>query len=277
MQNKLFKRVLTGVLSSALVIATATPAYGALVPTEGKKKVVKSMAIGYIGSDGSMKDVAKNDEVKIDFPSNAKDANYVAKASFGVVLEGKGAGKGVVVKVDGKKVANGVDAFDIDQAAAGEAGTKKVQVISKAKTKKGKKLKTPFSVSFAEKADWTVATDLKAEIDKKTLGIGETAQITATVTPEGALVEYASLDEAVATVDDKGVVTAVGEGSADILVCSGDKIETITVTVTKEAAAVEVKGVSLSNTTPKVGDTINAIIDPADATNVASYQWYTGS
>jgi hypothetical protein len=39
---------------------------------------------------------------------------------------------------------------------------------------------------------------------------------------------------------------------------------------------VEVTGVTLSTTTPKVGDTITANVEPSNATNVATYAWFYG-
>ena len=240
MQNKsVMKKIATGVLSAALVFATALPAQGALVPTEGKKKVVKSMAITNLKTDGTIVDVAKNDEVKVTFPANAKDANYVAAAAFGITLEGKGAAKGAVVKCDGKKIENGVDAFAIAQLAAGEAQTNKIQVISKAKTKKGKKLKVPFTVTFEADASWVTVTDFSASISPAAIKVGDTATISYTTTPADATidVDYLSSDEAIATVDEKGVVTGVAAGDATITVIPDgnlDLAKDVTVKVTEE-------------------------------------------
>jgi len=53
------------------------------------------------------------------------------------------------------------------------------------------------------------------------------------------------------------------------------KVITKKMTITlKKIDAVPVTGVTLSNTAPKVGDTINAVTTPANANNVAGYQWY---
>lgn len=56
--------------------------------------------------------------------------------------------------------------------------------------------------------------------EKDTMLVGETQQLTAEILPEQAESEltWSSLDEGVLTVDQNGVVTAVGEGSADIVV-----------------------------------------------------------
>lgn len=62
------------------------------------------------------------------------------------------------------------------------------------------------------------------ELDKETLVIAEpggTGTLLATVIPENALIKdvrWSSSDETVATVDEHGVVTAVGKGEAVITV-----------------------------------------------------------
>jgi uncharacterized protein YjdB len=71
--------------------------------------------------------------------------------------------------------------------------------------------------------------------------IGETAELSATVHDEegveieGAQVTWSSSDESVATVDEDGVVEAVGEGTAIITAESGDAEGTIEVTVELDA------------------------------------------
>ena len=66
---------------------------------------------------------------------------------------------------------------------------------------------------------------------------GETKQIEATVTPEDAdnqKVTWVSGDEAVATVDENGLITAVANGTADITVTTDDGKKTAVVQVTVE-------------------------------------------
>ena len=77
-------------------------------------------------------------------------------------------------------------------------------------------------------------------LDKSTLSLeeGATGNLVATISPENAsykAVRFTSSDEAIATVDDKGLVTAVAPGSADITVESienGSKTAKCTLTVT---------------------------------------------
>jgi uncharacterized protein YjdB len=72
--------------------------------------------------------------------------------------------------------------------------------------------------------------------------VGETASLTATVLDAdggeipGAEVAWSSSDEGVATVDEDGVVTAVGDGAATITATSGDASGGAVVTVETESA-----------------------------------------
>ena len=79
-------------------------------------------------------------------------------------------------------------------------------------------------------------------LDKQTLAltVGETARLTATVFPQAAedrTVVWVSSDEAVATVDDRGLVTAVAEGEAVITAQAGDQ-EAVCRIVVKIPAAI---------------------------------------
>ncbi len=81
----------------------------------------------------------------------------------------------------------------------------------------------------------------KVEADRSEIEIeiGETDKITATITPDNATVKdvvFESDDESIVIVDENGNITAVGEGTATIIVKSKDdnsKYDLITVTVKK--------------------------------------------
>ena len=63
------------------------------------------------------------------------------------------------------------------------------------------------------------AKSVKAQLDQETLSVGQTAQITASVSPEDATLQgvtYESRKPEVATVDENGVVTGMSRGSATI-------------------------------------------------------------
>ncbi len=111
-----------------------------------------------------------------------------------------------------------------------------------------------------------------------TLEVGETQQLSATVAPSNATeksVTYASKTQGIASVDDKGLVTAKVAGEAEIVVSTvdGDKKDTCTVTVNEPV--VNVTGVTVAPKT-STGETgtagerqLTATVAPANATNKA--------
>lgn len=115
-----------------------------------------------------------------------------------------------------------------------------------------------------------------------TVKVGGTAQLTATVTPEGAPqdVSFTSSNTAVATVDKTGKVTGVKLGTATITVKTASGNKTATCKVTVSSATVAVTGVKLNKTTLglKVGasETLTATVSPSDATNT-NVTWKSSS
>lgn len=112
------------------------------------------------------------------------------------------------------------------------------------------------------------------ELDKASLTLteGDTYTLKATVKPDDAYEKtptWSSSNTSVATVSDKGVVTAVKAGTATITAKCGGKTATCEVTV--QAKAIAVTGVSLNTTslTLTVGDkqTLKATVTPSNATN----------
>ena len=102
------------------------------------------------------------------------------------------------------------------------------------------------------------------------LRVGQTVTLTATVQPEDATdktVTWSSSNEAVATVDAEGKVTAKALGKAVITASCGDASATCAVTV----VATPVESVTLNQTTAslRVGQTVTltATVQPEDATD----------
>ena len=98
-----------------------------------------------------------------------------------------------------------------------------------------------------------------------TIQVGNTKQLTATVTPEGAAtVAWKSSNPTVATVDDKGLVTAVAKGEAYITATAGGKVGMCSVTVFEEGqTVVTLDKPSLSLVKGK-SDTLHATVEPAE-------------
>ena len=85
---------------------------------------------------------------------------------------------------------------------------------------------------------------VSVEVETVEIAEGETAAIVVTVTPEDASVKdvtFTSSDEAIATVDEEGNITAVAPGTATITVTTvdGEKTATCEVTVTPKVVPVE--------------------------------------
>lgn len=102
-----------------------------------------------------------------------------------------------------------------------------------------------------------------------TLNEGETATLKATVLPKDAseqVVTWSSSDESIVTVDQKGKINAVKQGTADILAQAGDKQATCKVTVIKKVSSITLDKESL---TLLVGETstLTATVLPDDATD----------
>jgi hypothetical protein len=75
-------------------------------------------------------------------------------------------------------------------------------------------------------------TSIDLEADEMKLAAGDKGQLTAKVDPAGTAVTWSSDQEAIATVDANGLVTAVAMGTAIITAKAGDKMATCEVTVT---------------------------------------------
>lgn len=136
----------------------------------------------------------------------------------------------------------------------------------------GKTASCKVTVTAATVAVEGVTLD-KTEI---TLKEGESATLTATVTPEKATnkaVSWTSDDPEVATVDGKGKVTAVAEGEATVTVTTEDGGKTAVCHVTVTAATVAVESVTLdrSELTLEEGEseTLTATVAPENASNKA--------
>ncbi len=125
-------------------------------------------------------------------------------------------------------------------------------------------------------------TDITLDEHQKEMEEGETFKLTATITPEDATdktITWSSSSEAVATVSDTGVVTAVSYGTATIYAtASNGKYDVCEVTVLR--GNVDVTGIVLSNADllMEVGDkaSLTAMVEPADAT-VTAVTWQTAN
>lgn len=116
-------------------------------------------------------------------------------------------------------------------------------------------------------------TSVELNLSSKTLYVGDTIQLTATVSPSTAdnqAVLWESSDSRIATVEN-GLVTAISVGSTDITVTTEDGDKQAACTITVQNRPVSVTGISLNKTslTMAVGKTeaLVATIIPENATN----------
>ena len=123
------------------------------------------------------------------------------------------------------------------------------------------------------------------EPDMATLmSLGDTVQLTASVIDrndqpvEGAVVTWMSGDEAVATVDEAGLVTAVSNGTAQITARSGSASQSIQVSVMQEAGRIVIEPDMA--TLMSLGDTVQltaSVIDRNDQpVEGAAVTWTSG-
>ena len=155
----------------------------------------------------------------------------------------------------------------------------------------------PFSVGieYSIKGDWSdtawpwygndvsfyvphvAVTDITLDKTAITLAKGDTDTIIPTITPDDATytsIVYDSSNTDVATVDEDGLVTAVANGTAKIIVTAGEKSATCDVTVQTPATGVEIQ--KPSNTNLIVGDNtlkLTAKAVPEDASDATDITW----
>lgn len=114
-----------------------------------------------------------------------------------------------------------------------------------------------------------VATVVVSPSSAELLALGETLQLIATArdengqTIEGAVVNWASNDNSVATVDGSGVVTAVQNGNATVTATSGSAAGTASITVAQRLVRIDLS--PSADTLFSIGDTVRLTAQPVDA------------
>ena len=143
-------------------------------------------------------------------------------------------------------------------------------------------VKSTDGSNISAQCDLTVVAlveGISINITTATLAEGQSLQLEATVSPEFASnksVEWSSSNEAVATVSQDGIVTAISKGSAIITAKSTDGSNisaSCAVTVVKLVSSIYIDNTKISM---KIGEqtTITAYAIPSDATN-PHLRWYS--
>jgi hypothetical protein len=154
------------------------------------------------------------------------------------------------------------------QAAAKKQGTAATKITP---------TKTSYSVKVG-KSTAAITLKLNKKTTKKvTINLKSSNKKVATVSKSKVTIKKGKAGTKSASFKIKGVKKGSTTVVASFVNSKGKTVsKKITVKVTKAAATkVAVTGVTLSNTTPKVGDTLTANVTPAKASNV-TYQWFTG-
>ncbi len=117
-------------------------------------------------------------------------------------------------------------------------------------------------------------TGISLNKNETTVARGATEQLTANVEPEGtgSTVIWSSDKEEVATVDQTGLVTAVGTGTANITAEAGGKSASCAVTVNAPLRKIQITG---EQSTIKKGTTtqLSVLYDPEDTTDDTTVTW----
>ncbi|MDE2846703.1 MAG: Ig-like domain-containing protein [Gemmatimonadota bacterium] len=120
-----------------------------------------------------------------------------------------------------------------------------------------------------------VATSILVEPDAHTLeAIDATVQLTATVLDQrenammDATVTWSSGDESVATVDANGLVTAVGNGMAEITAQAGDAMGSAAITVSQVPANISIEVDAEATTLTEIGQTLQLMASVSDSNDV---------
>ena len=120
-----------------------------------------------------------------------------------------------------------------------------------------------------------VATTITIEPSSYTLEMtGATVQLTATVLDQHGnammdeAVTWSSGDEAIAMVDENGLVTAVNKGMAEITAQAGDVMGTAAITVFQVPANISIEVDAEATTLTEIGQTLQLMVSVSDANDV---------
>ena len=170
--------------------------------------------------------------------------------------------KSLIYSSNNEDVATVSDSGDVEAIKSGDATiTIKSQENEAISAKVRVNVKTPV-------------TNVSVKPKTATLDIGATQQLSANVLPRDAdnkKVTYSTGSDAIATVSDTGLVTAVAEGTTDITVTTEEGAKTATSSITVKKAIVNVTGVTLDKTTLSLEegatDNLVATVAPSTATD----------
>lgn len=206
---------------------------------------------------------------------NPNELEYVSCAQGGLVSGGSLFRNGSKVNFSGMYNAKSGTVFTVKFKILKDSGTSSLSLSSTENTDENGNVYS-CSASGASVTVVKSVTGISLNSSSFSLKKGETAQLTATVTPSDATnktVKYTSSNSNIAKVDSNGKITAVGGGTAKITATAGGKSAVCTVSVSVKQTGIAVSGSkdksvgedsTLRLTTSKV---------PSDATDSYAVSW----
>lgn len=247
MKNKI-KRVLSMMTAIALVMTSVLTADVTNAYAASSSKAIKSVTLK-IGSSNVTK--------------KTKTLTVGSSATLKVTVNPSSAKKKVTYKSSKKSVAT---VSSKGKIVAKKAGTAKITVTVTGKNNKKKSTYCNIKVKNV------AVTKVKLNASEKSLTVGDSATLKATVSPSNATVKtvkWASSNKAVATVSSKGVVKALSAGTTVVTATSGSKSAMCVVTVSNPVADKPVTGVTLNYEELEVAVSataqLKATVVPSDA------------
>lgn len=164
---------------------------------------------------------------------NSSELQYVSSSKGSVVSGGSLNHTGTAVKFSGMYSGKSGTVFTVTFKILKSSGTSKLTLTSDENTDNDGNTYTPTTSSGTVTVVKPV-TGITLNKTSATMKIGDTLQLSATVSPSDATnktVTYKSSNTAVATVNSSGKVTAKGAGTATITATAGSKSATCSITV----------------------------------------------
>lgn len=210
---------------------------------------------------------------------NSSQLQYVSHSEGSLMSSGSIHNNGSSVKFAGNlvtdKVKNGGTVFSVKFKILMNSGTSTLSLSSSENIDKNAAAVSASASNGSVKVTVPVS-GISLNTNSLSLKKGDTAQLTATVTPADASnksVAYSSSNNKVATVNNNGKITAVGGGTATITAKAGNKTATCKVTVSAPQTGIKASG----NTSRTVGVgsalKLSVLKVPADATDNYSVTW----
>lgn len=205
---------------------------------------------------------------------NPNELQYVSCEKGGIVSGGSLVQKGSSVNFSGMYNAKSGTVFTVKFKILKDSGTSSLSLSSTENTDENGKTYT-CSASGASVTVVKYVTGISLDKTSITLKKGETAQITATVTPSDATnkaVTYTTSNSNVAKVSG-GKITAVGGGAATITATAGGKSAKCTVTVKSPQTGIAVSGSKDKTVSEGSSLKLTTVKVPADATDSYAVSW----